>query len=154
MSTDPSARIEERIRECKVERRSYEIWLKYLTPANFLLVGVGGILSLVAGLSIVTEVGLIDAKVAGWMVVLGVALTGLHTLLKCDPHQAECKRLANQFSALQTKYEILQLETDEQTKKEQLMSLERDLATIRDGRGASANDFCVTRAKKECENQA
>lgn len=59
MNTDYNTRIEERIQLCKLERRSYEIWLKTLSPANFLLVGVGGVLSFVAGLSIITEAELI-----------------------------------------------------------------------------------------------
>ncbi len=154
ISTDHNARIEERIRLCKIERRSYEIWLQTLTPANFLLVGVGGILSLVAGLSIVTEAGVVTPYVAGWIAVLGAVLTGLHNRLKCEPHQAECKKLANQFSELQTDYERLELESDDQTRKEQPMSLEQKLAAIRAGRGASASNFCVKRAKQEIEKQA
>ena len=78
MNTDPNTRTEDRINLCKWERRSYEIWLKTLSPANFLLIGVGGVLSLVAGLSIITEAGLVDTKIAGWVAVFGAVLTGLH----------------------------------------------------------------------------
>lgn len=151
--TGHEQRIEERIKLCKIERRSYEIWLNALTPANFLLVGVGGVLSLVAGLSIVSEAKLVEPYVAGWVVVVGALLTGLHNRLKCEPHQAECKKLGNQFAELQTDYERLELESDDQTRKEQLMSLEQKLAAIRAGRGASAAEYCVNRARIEIEAQ-
>ncbi len=92
MSIDLKERIEERIKLCKIEKRSYQIWLKTLTPANFLLVGVGGVLSLLAGLSIVTEAQLVETTTAGWLAVVGAALTGLHNRLKSEPHQAECMK--------------------------------------------------------------
>lgn len=154
MSIDQNTRIEERIHLCKLERRSYEIWLKTLSPANFLLIGVGGVLSLVAGLSIITEAGLVDTKIAGWIAVFGAVLTGLHNRLKCEPHQAECKKLANQFSELQTDYERLELETDDRARKEQLMALELKLAAIRAGRGASPSNSSIEKAKQEIEQNA
>lgn len=149
MDNDIDTRIEKRIRLCKLERRSYEIWLKTLSPANFALVGVGGILSLIAGLAIVTEAGLIESKVAGWLAVLGAVLTGLHNRLKCEPHQTECRNLSNQFAELQTNYEQLELETDEQKKKIALMTLEQKLAAIRAGRGVSPSNSSIEKAKQE-----
>lgn len=148
MTMGNDQRIEERIQLCKLERRSYEIWLNTLSPANFLLVGIGGILSLVAGLSIVTEAALVETTTAGWIAITGAALTGLHNRLKCEPHQKECKRLANQFAELQTDYERLELETDEQERKTQLLSLEQKLATVRAGRGASPSNRSVNKAKR------
>jgi hypothetical protein len=67
MNAEYNARIAGRIVLCKCERRAYEIWLKTLTPANFLLVGVGSVLSLISGLSMVTEAQLLTLKIAGWM---------------------------------------------------------------------------------------
>jgi hypothetical protein len=43
-------------------------------------------MSLVAGLSIVTKAG-IDPKIAGCVAIVGALLTGLHSRLKCDTHQ-------------------------------------------------------------------
>lgn len=151
---DNDQRIRERIQLCKLEKRSYEIWLKTLAPANFLLVGIGGVLSLVAGLSIVTEAALVETTTAGWIAIAGAALTGLHNRLKCEPHQAGCNKLANQFAELQTNYERLELETDEQEKKIQLMSLEQKLAIIRSGRGASPSNRSLSKAKRELEQSA
>ena len=148
MDVDNNKRIEKRIQLCKLERRSYEIWLNTLSPANFLLVGIGGVLSLIAGLYIVSEATIIDPRIAGWIAIAGAALTGLHNRLKCEPHQKECKRLANQFAELQTDYERLELETDEQERKIQLMSLEQKLATVRAGRGASPSNRSVNKAKR------
>lgn len=58
------ARIAERIVLCKRERRANDIWLEKLTPVNFMLVGVGGVMSLVAGLSIITKAE-INTQAAG-----------------------------------------------------------------------------------------
>jgi len=154
MNAELDTRISERIALCKQERRAYEIWLTKLTPANFFLVGLGGVLSLIAGLSIITEANLIEPKIAGWIAVLGALLTGLHNRLKCDPHQAECKKLANQFAELQTDYERLELETDEQARRDQLMSLEHKRAAIRAGRGAQPSDSSIKRAKREIDRKS
>lgn len=148
------ARIAERIVLCKRERRAYEIWLETLTPANFLLVGVGGVMSLVAGLSIITKAELIQPQTAGWIAVVGALLTGLHNRLKCDPHQKECIKLANQFAELQTEYERLQVETDISAKKMQLLALEHRLATIKGGRGARPSQRSIERAEREIDAAA
>lgn len=147
MSIDDERRIKERIRLCKVQRRAYEIWLKTLTPANFLLVGVGGVLALVAGLSIVAEAQLISTKAAGWIAVAGAGLTGLHAKLKCEPHQTECKKLANQFAELQTEYECLQLIRDDKARNEQLIALEHKLSAIRAGRQALPSRGAIAKAE-------
>jgi len=152
MSEKDEQRIQERIRLCTVQRQAYEIWLKTLTPANFVLVGLGGVLALVAGLSIVAEAQLVSTKAAGWMAVAGALLTGLHSKLKCDPHQAECKKLANQFAELQTEYEGLQLIRDDDQRNEQLIALEHKLAAIRAGRGALPSAKAITQAEIEFEN--
>jgi hypothetical protein len=154
MPIDLDTRIAERIALCKVESRAYEIWLKRLTPANVVLAGLGGLLSLIAGLSIITEANLIEPKVAGWIAVLGAALTGLHNRLRCDPHQIECRKLANQFAALQTEYERLQLEAHEQPKSEQLLSLEHKLAEIVAERSAQPSEKAITSARQELQTTA
>ena len=154
IQTEHDTRIAERIGFCRLEHRAYEHWLKMLTPANVLLAGIGGVLSLVAGLSIVTDATLIGPKAAGWIAIVGAVLTGLHNGLRCDPHQAECRRLANQFEGLQTEYERLQLEADERARGEQLLGLEQKLATIVGGRGARPSASSVARAKREMEGNA
>jgi hypothetical protein len=154
IQTEHDSRITERIAFCRLEHRAYEHWLKTLTPANFLLAGIGGVLSLLAGLSIVTEASLIAPKTAGWIAVLGAVLTGLHNGLRCDPHQAECRRLANQFEGLQTEYERLQLEPDERARREQLLGLEQKLATVVSGRGARPSAASVARATRELKGSA
>lgn len=149
MNFKDQRRIQERIRLCTVQRRAYEIWLKTLTPANFLLVGVGGVLALVAGLAIVAEAQLIPTKAAGWIAVAGAALTGFHAKLKCEPHQGECKKLANQFAELQTEYECLQLIQDDTARNEQLIALEHKLAAIRAGRQALPSRGAIAKAEKD-----
>lgn len=113
-----------------------------------MLVGVGGVISLVSGLSIVTKAALVSADVAGWGAVLGAALTGLHARLKCDSHQAECKKLICQFGEIQTEYERLQMIGDPQVLQKELLLLEHKLAAIRAGQGAKPSEGCTKRAVK------
>jgi hypothetical protein len=143
-------RIAERIVLCKRERRAYEIWLETLTPVNFLLVGVGGVMSLVAGLSIVTKAG-VDPKIAGWVAIVGALLTGLHSRLKCDPHQKECVRLSSQFAELQIEYERLQVDTDVSRRTAQLLALEHRLATIRGTGEARPSRKSIAQAEREID---
>jgi hypothetical protein len=117
-----------------------------------MLAGIGGVLSLVAGLSIITEAALIQPKLAGWIAVLGAALTGLHNRLRCDPHQQECRKLANQFAQLQIRFERLQLESDDRTRREQLLSLESSLAETMGTRGARPSATSVARARRELQD--
>ena len=142
-------RIANRILECKRERRAYEMWLEWLSPANTMLVGVGGVISLISGLAIVTRAALVPASIAGWGAVLGAALTGLHARLKCDSHQAECRKLASQFGEVQTEYERLQMIEDPQARQKELLLLEHKLASIRAGQGVKPFKGCVKRANKE-----
>jgi hypothetical protein len=148
--TDPlDDRIASRILECKRERCAYEMWLQRLSPANAMLVGLGGVISLVSGLSIVTKAELVSANVAGWGAVLGAALTGLHTRLKCDSHQTECKKLACQFGEIETEYERLQMVDDPRVRQKELLLLEHKLAAIRAGQGAKPSEGCVKRAARQ-----
>ncbi|HEX7908310.1 MAG TPA: hypothetical protein VF534_09515 [Paraburkholderia sp.] len=141
-------RIANRILECKRERCAYEMWLQRLSPANAMLVGVGGVISLVSGLSIVTKATLVSPEVAGWGAVLGAALTGLHARLKCDAHQAECKKLVGQLGEIQTEYERLQMIGDPLIRQKELLLLEHKLAAIRAGQVAKPSDGCTKRAVK------
>lgn len=149
MSEQTDKRILDRIKLCKVEQKSYEIWLKRLTPVNFVLVGIGGVISLLAGMTLVTEGTLFTPTQAGWGVLLGTALTELHKRLKCESHQDECHKMKNQFAELQTQYEAIQLETDQKEKSNQLKSLENNLATIRAGRGAMPGRRAIEKAEKQ-----
>jgi hypothetical protein len=88
------------------------------------------------------------------MALIGAVLSGLHSRLKCDPHQAECRRLAAQFAELQTEYERLELELDEAARREQLLSLEHKLATVRAGRTARPSNVSIERARHEIEINA
>lgn len=104
---DYKSEIESRVRECKLQARALDIWLSALKPANLLLVVGAGLLSLFAGASILTESKIITAQTAGLMALASAALTLIHNLLQCDPHQAECRRLRAAYEGLWTKYDSL-----------------------------------------------
>lgn len=157
MSVDCDTRIIERIKHCKIERRSYEIWLKTLKPANFFLVGIGGTFSLIAGMLVVTGEGdilfmigdtAINKTAAGWLAIIGAVLTGFHKRLKCESYQNSCLKLANQFAELETLYECLLIDRDEQERQNMLISLEKKLSKIRLEREITPSDRSIRKAEK------
>lgn len=141
-------RISERILECGTERRAYELWLGCLTPANFALAGVGGVLSLVSGLSIVAHVDALH-NLAGWGAITGAILTGFHSRLRCDAHQTECRKLMGQFAELQTEYQRLQLHEEPKEKQKDLLQLEHKLAAIRAGQTVIPGKICAWRIARK-----
>ena len=58
------------------------------------------------------------------------------------------------LARLQTDYERLELESNDQARKEQLMALELKLAAIRAGRGASPSNSSLEKARQEIEQNA
>jgi len=131
---DVTQRISDRIRECRVEADSYDVWLRQLRGPNFMLVGIGSLLAFLGGSAILTCAGEAINKAAGIMALIGGSLTGLHSWLGCDAHQSECNRLSAQFDSLRSRYETLQAEPDEFHKREKFRELEAELAKVKEGR--------------------
>ena len=97
-----------RQRQCRIERRSLEMWLTWLTPLRWFTVAGGIILSAVGGATILSKPGLLgdDWSVIGGLCALSASiLTGLHAGLNCDSHQSECRRLIQVYSSLEAAYE-------------------------------------------------
>jgi hypothetical protein len=145
---DYKSEIEGRIRQCKLQARALDIWLSALMPANLLLVVGAGLLSLFAGASILTESKIITTKTAGLMALASAALTLIHNLLHCDPHQAECRRLRAAYEGLQTSYDSLGVLTDESEIQKRLLELDKERATIAGGATARAAPWSIARAER------
>jgi hypothetical protein len=102
----------QREQQCAIERRALEMWLGLLTPLRWLTVSGGIVFSAIAGATIL---GKHDLLVGSWPVVGGVCaltasiLTGLHTGLKCESHQAECRRLIQVYLSLEAAYQAARL---------------------------------------------
>ncbi len=105
--------------------------------------------SFVVGLSVITEAALVTKNQAGWIAVIGAASLGISNRLKCEEHQAECRKLINQFEELQTYYESLKLEENEEEKKKQLLVLEQKLSKIRSEQAAFSSGRSIKKANEE-----
>ena len=143
--------IASRIEDCSTRRRAFQLWLRALVPLNVILVVLAGLLSLFAGAAVLTDLGVTSTQ-AGIMALTSAALTLIHTRLRCDPHQAECRRLVRQFDGLVARYEALQSETDETELQKRLTNLDTTRSALREGADAFPADWCTERAKKEARN--
>ena len=140
--------IESRVRECELQKRAFEIWLSALRPANLLLVVGAGLLSLFAGASILTQSKIITTQTAGFMALASAALTLIHNLLQCDPHQAECRRLRRAYEGLRIRYRSLDAFTDESEIQKRLVEIDNERATIAAGANATPAEWSTARAAR------
>src|SRR5258708_27753940 len=129
--TEYQSEIESRLRDCNIQRKALDIWLAALKPASLILVVVAGLLSLFAGAAILTESRIITVQTAGLMALASAALTLIHNLLQCDPHQAECRRLRRGYEGLRIKYGSLAVLTDTEIQK-RLIELDKERAILAD----------------------
>jgi hypothetical protein len=97
--------------QCRIERRALERWLHPLTLLKWGTVILGTILAAVAGAT-----ALVGIWFPGqWEVITAICaltasiLTGLHTALKCEAHQAECRRLIQVYKSLEAAYQAAQV---------------------------------------------
>ena len=145
--------IRKRITECKVESCALKIWLGALGPANVVLVGGGGVLSLLAGASVLVDTGLVETHTAGLMALTSGVFTFIHNRFRCDPHQAECHRLSASLDGFASKYRSLLVSNDEVKQRQKLMELDAQKAAVQEGADASAPSWCIRRAAKQVKAQ-
>ena len=143
---DDSSKILKRARECRVEARALQLWLGSLIPANLVLVVGAGLLALLAGASALTDFGVISPKTAGLMAVTSSALTLVHNLLGCDPHQAECRRLRSAYDGLAARYEAVLVEPPER-RLEVLREVEAQRVSVKGGAAAAASLRALQKAE-------
>ena len=130
VSDDLKSYIAERVKLCDAKGRAYAIWLGRLTPANLLFVVGAALLSLVAGASILQDFDWLTEDQAAIAAFLSSAFTLIHTKLKCDPHQEECRRLRAQYDAMKLRYESIYHERDMAVAERRLFELDEQLAQI------------------------
>lgn len=95
---------EKRERQCRMESRAYQLWLDRITPLKWISVGGGTVLSALAGATVLAQPVLFGSYwsvIGGVLALVSSILTGLHTALKCDAHQAECHRLIQLFASME-----------------------------------------------------
>jgi len=140
-----------RLRECQVEARAYEIWLGLLTPARWLTV-IGGILlsAIAGGVVLVAEYRVEGIPWRIWgarSAILASVLTGIHTGLHCDTHQTECRRLVQLYSGLATAYEAAPLLPGERLNVK-FEELEARFEQAKSEAAASPPQWCRRRANR------
>lgn len=136
--------------ECLVEKRALELWLGRLTPLKWTCVGGGVVLPLIAGFTLLGEtdaLGKYWPLISGALALVAAALTGLHTALKCDPHQAECHRLINAYADIVTSIQSASA-SDDRSAREQKVEIEARLRETRKSAGAHPTQGCRDRAQK------
>ncbi|MGD0939333.1 MAG: hypothetical protein ABR905_06430 [Terracidiphilus sp.] len=148
---------EKRERDCKVERRALEMWLALLTPVRWLTVSGITILSAIAAATILGKPAFFGeplySMVAGLCALGASILSGLHTALHCDAHQAECSRLAGVFAGLEAGYQAAQISSATERKaKEQ--ALEKTFTDTITGRTATPPVYFRRRAARELERES
>ena len=141
-------------KKSRVRGEAYSIWLSTLTPANFMLVIGGSLLSLVAGASLLLHQGILSKEVAGLMALVSSAFTLIHNKLNCDQHQAECRKLRGIFRGMAEEYENLQSETDVDILKSKLDALNDARAQVLKTAGAEPSEKSLEKAVSVVERRS
>lgn len=143
---------EKRERDCQVERRALEMWLAWLTPIRWLTVSGITILSAVAAATILGKPTILGeplySMVAGLCALGASILSGLHTALHCDAHQAECRRLTGVFAGLEAGYQAARTANAAERKARE-QALEKAFSETITGRTATPPVYFRRRALKE-----
>ena len=134
--------------ECLTSSKAYQIWLRWLAPANWFFITGAALFSLVAGASLLVTQGFITSKSAGLLALISGALTIIHTKLNCDNHQAECKRLKNNFKVLALQYNNLKTVSDTDEYRKRLQSLNEKRAALEESIDAEPSTKSIEKARK------
>ena len=140
--------------DCTIQAEAYSIWLKKLTPANWLLVVGAALLSLIAGASLLVNQDLLPKEVAGALALISAAFTIIHTKLNCDQHQAECKKLKGSYKGLALQYKNLKSVSDPEEYRKKLQSLNEKRALILENADAEPSKASRVKARRRVMSDA
>ena len=127
------------------------MWLSILNPARWIMLGGITILSAIASAILLKDNGLVGPHwkiIAAACSLAATIFSGLHTVLHCDEHQTECRRLISAYSSLEIGFQNIQrLEpADSKIKGDELETKYEETVA---GAQASAPTLFRTRAEKE-----
>jgi hypothetical protein len=137
--------------ELEVEQRAFEIWLGVLEPFGAFSKACGIVLPLIAGFTLLGQPNYLGGNweiISGSLSLMTAILTGIHTGLKCDDHQAECRQLIKSFKSLVEGYQAAKI-ADESELKTRFHELEARLKELRDSTDIRPARWCTRRAKQE-----
>jgi len=133
--------------ECRREVIAYGEWLGFLRPLGWLCLSGGVIFSSAAGVSVIWTTATHEKIISASLAFTASALTGLHGTLKCDSHQAECRRMIQALKSLLAELALCKtLASSEQSKKRD--KLVAKLVNLIDAVKASPADWCYRRADR------
>lgn len=145
--------LKERELECRIHERSYQIWLKVLTPIRWSSISVGVILPSLASVTVFSEIW-----EANWQIISGSVLlisgivSGLHSALKCDTHQTESTRMSKRYSLLAENYrELLLLMPNDLY--EQAKALGKEYKQLRENTLVTPAQWCEDKARNYLTNK-
>ncbi|SOE59136.1 hypothetical protein SAMN05414139_01480 [Burkholderia sp. D7] len=100
--------LKENHRECLVQARAYELWLRFLTPIRWITVISGVALPATAGFMLLRGREIFGAgpwvNVSAVLTFVAALIATLHNALHCEPHQTECRRLKQRYAAIAVEF--------------------------------------------------
>lgn len=124
----------ERATECAERAAYFDKRLRFFSKTNWITVLVPSLLGVIAGSAIADA----DSMWLGIGVLVAALLMAVHRGLDCDAHQAECRRLVQNYRGLETRYRTL-AQIEKSTVVEELLELDADLADLRASQTATVN---------------
>ena len=143
--------------ELHVEQKAFEIWLGVLEPFGAFSKICGIAFPLIAGFTLLSQPKFLGENweiISGSLSLIAAILTGIHTGLKCDDHQAECRRLITAFKSLVEDYQYQKAKvvgkTEDVSKLNiRLEELEKRRKDLRESITARPARWCTQCAKKD-----
>jgi hypothetical protein len=115
-----------------------------------LVVGAA-LLSLVAGATILIENNVLTKTQSGLLALMSGALTIIHSKLRCEPYQVECKKLSGVYRGIAEDYANLQLVDDVDEFRKRFSALNDQLSAVVKGSSDLPFEWTITNAKKRVE---
>ena len=133
MTEDYQAIAGSRESECHERANFFEGSLRLFSITNWITVLVPSLLGVLAGSALAPNFG---GSWIGWGVLAAAILTAIHKGLDCDAHQAECRRLVQEYRSFEVRYRTLnQIKTENIV--EELRSLDSEIAELRKSQSAT-----------------
>ena len=121
--------------ECRERANFFEGRLRFFSKTNWITILVPSLLGVLAGSAFSPD---ISPMWSGGGALIAAILTVIHKGLDCDAHEAECRRLVQEYRSLEVRYRTLnQIKTENIA--EELRTLDSELADLRKSQSATVN---------------
>jgi len=154
MTSEIAAFARRRERDCHIAKRALEKWLTVLNPIRWVMVSATTIFSALAAATILGKASLLGVgydTFAGLCALASAILSGLHSSLRCDPHQAECRSLIAEYDGLEAGFQSVAI-LEEPASSKRLAELESKYEQLRSSARASSPAFFVHAAREESDS--